>query len=241
MEWQYGITTVPSRKNNLLKRTIASLKLAGFVTPRLFVDGGRGEDYENFGLEYTLRSNNVSCMGNWHSGMVELYHRNPWADRYAMFEDDFVTYKHLKEYLELIPYPHRGYLNLLTFRENEEVIRNKPFGFHKAAALRGGEILGGEPQTVARGAVALVFSNEAIVALLSSMYMFSDSKNGLHGWRRVDGRIADSLAMAGWREYIHNPSLVQHTGDITTLPGNYRHPYANSFISEDFDARELLC
>ena len=39
MKWAYGITTVPSRRENLFERTLQSLAVAGFDNPRLFVDG----------------------------------------------------------------------------------------------------------------------------------------------------------------------------------------------------------
>jgi hypothetical protein len=44
---------------------------------------------------------------------------------------------------------------------------------------------------------------------------------------------------AGWSEYVHMPSLLQHTGEESTLE-NGRHVPAGTFPGEDFDARVYL-
>ncbi len=37
--WMYGVTTTPTREEDLFPRTLASLKNAGFDNPWLFIDG----------------------------------------------------------------------------------------------------------------------------------------------------------------------------------------------------------
>lgn len=55
----------------------------------------------------------------------------------------------------------------------------------------------------------------------------------------IDGGVAHSLTRAGFKEYVHNPSLVFHTGKVSTRIGRVQ-PDANSFRGEEFDALELL-
>src|SRR5215469_2312504 len=108
--WEYGIITVPERFDSHLPKTISSLRNGGFLNPRLFVDGStRGKSYSSLSLEYTIRHPHVGQFGNWYLGLVELYCRNWRADYYAMFEDDFICYANLRQYLEQSNMPKDGY------------------------------------------------------------------------------------------------------------------------------------
>ena len=159
--------------------------------------------------------------------LYELYIRNPLADRYAMFQDDFVTYRGLREYLEHCEYPEKGYLNCYTFPRNQKrAPKDGATGWYLSDQL-------------GKGAVALVFSHDAMQVLLTAHHMWSRPQSVKRGHRAIDGGIVDSFKKAGWREYVHNPSLVQHTG-ITSTMGNRRHQLATSFRGEEFDARDLL-
>lgn len=59
------------------------------------------------------------------------------------------------------------------------------------------------------------------------------------GWRAVDGGIVTGMNKVGYREYVHYPSLVQHTGLISSMR-NRQQPTAPSFPGEDFDAMTLF-
>lgn len=242
MRWAYGVTTVPSRLGGLLPRTLASLARAGFDKPRLFIDGfGDCETccaYARLGLEMTARSpkiappkeldksNKTGNAGNWMLGMIELYIREPFADRYAMFEDDLVACRRLREYLEACPYPPRGYWNLYTFPQNQRL--SKGLGWFPSNQ-RG------------RGAVALVFNRESLSAMFTTPYLVSRPHSERRAWHCVDGVIVEALKGVGWKEYCHDPSLVQHTGTMSVLKNaKCPHPAAESFRGEDFDATELL-
>lgn len=228
VQWEYGITTVPMRRNTTLPRTIESLKAAGFTTPRLFVDGcADAVMYSELGLETTLRNPAVRTVGNWILTLWELYLRNPNADRFAIFQDDMVAYQNLRAYLDRCPYPDKGYLNLFTFASNEEVAPSKDYqGWY-------------ESNQYGRGAVALVFNREAVTTLLASSHMAAKPQDKMKGYRSVDGAIITAYRNAGWKEYVHLPSLVQHIGDESSM-GNGRHAPASTFRGEDFDAIGLL-
>jgi hypothetical protein len=254
--WSYGVTTVPSRIGDLLPQTLHSLALAGFGEPRLFVDGVQGGsdvDYRKFDLPVTIRDNSVHLYPHWVLSAWELYFRNPWAEYYAIFQDDFVAVKNMRLYIEAVPYPERGYLNLFTFLHlNEAVIKGKPPGWYEAGSLNG---LPGGPQA-GHGAVALVFRKDAMIALLDSGYLATrvqdhlrkgkdkqPEKNGLpRAFTHADGGIVTAMNMhpnGPWREYVHAPSLVQHQGHKSTT-GSGILPQARSFPGVEFDALDFL-
>lgn len=281
--WAYGVTTVPSRFENLLPRTLASLEQAGFPQPRLFVDGGQSMPAHLSGYEATFHDPKVNVFGNWALAAWELYLRNPSAQRYAIFQDDFVTYRNLRQYLESCPYPETGYLNLYTFPHNmdrgytrqewldlyqlerrrddlEDAIQHGKVPMDDRLVLqklqressklredlKARSVLPTRTEgwylsdQFGKGAVALVFSNEALRVLLRQKHFVDRPTDAHRGWRAVDGGIVTAMQKAGWQEYVHNPSLVQHTGTVSAM-GNKTHLQANTFRGETFDARELVC
>lgn len=240
MIWSYGVTTVSSRRNTLLPKTLASLKAAGFDRPHLFVDGdGDGRSWEReFGLDCTARGGaNVFTAGHWVLSMYELYWRIEGAERFILFQDDLVTYRNLRGYLEAAPYPGRGYCNLYTFPSNQGVCPMVP-GTHTR------QVGWYRSNQMGRGAVALMFSAEALEVLFSSQHLASrprdrPSLEAVHRNDKIDGGVVDSMKKAGWVEYVHNPTLVQHTGDVSSM-GNGLHPKAIYFEGQAFDALSLL-
>lgn len=225
--WAYGVTTVPQRINDLLPRTLASLAGAGFDKPRLFVDG-MPQGLETPGdYEKTLRVPVIKTFGNWCLGLAELYLREPLAGRYAMFQDDLIAYRNLRQYLDQCIYPEKGYWNLYTVPRNQKLVD---------------EIKGwGLSNQRGKGAIALVFSREAVLTLLGHTHMLArpQNPNPRKNWKSIDGGIVTAFELSGWKEYVHNPSLVQHVGTETTM-GNFFHPVAVSFRGENFDAMELV-
>lgn len=233
-KWSYGLTTVPQRRKDLLPATLASLRTAGFDKPRLFVDGDPDPVSwsREFGLEVTCRHPKVRTYGNWVLSLAELYIREPGADRYAVFQDDFVTYPHLRTYLEKCSYPEKGYLNLYTFPSNQ--------GRCPMVGQTGRQRVGWyESNQNGRGAVALVFSREAVQTLLIHQHMVERPTDAHRGWKAVDGAVVTAMRKAGWREWVHNPSLVQHTGAHSSM-GNKPHLLAESFRGEEFSAMRLV-
>jgi hypothetical protein len=245
MKWAYGITTVPSRRADLLPRTIASLRSAGFEEPRLFVDGdGDALSWEReFGCPVTCRQPKVLAFGNWMLALWELYLREPAADRFALFQDDFITYRNLRQYLEACPYPERGYLNLYTFPQNQ------------ALAPKDGSIGFYPTRNNGLGAVALVFDLQMVSAMLTHQHLVDRPLDFRVGHRRIDGGVVETAKKLGVCEYVHHPSLVLHTGVASTIDKTkagtrnsdsfpiYYWPESNkapSFLGEGYDALDLL-
>lgn len=235
LKWSYGITTVPSRRTSLFNKTLQSLSLAGFDKPRLFIDGESQSEAtsweKEYNLEVSIRSPVVKTFGNFVLGLWELYVRDPSCDRYAMFQDDFVTSLNLRKYLERTPYPATGYCNLYTFPSNQSLAPKTPHGGTIDGWYRSNQM--------GKGAVALVFSNEAVRVLLTAPHMVERPRDIHRGWKAIDGGIVTAFKKAGWEEFVHSPSLVQHTGEVSSM-GNKPHLKAVSFRGEDFDLLSLL-
>lgn len=237
MIWQYGVTTVPSRMGFLLPMTLDSLFKGGFPNPRLFIDGQGEMPSWVYNYQFTVRSPVVRTAANWTLSAWELYLRNPLADRYAIFQDDMSTYLNLREYLEEC-YPENGYLNLYLFPENEKLAKGR-VGWYPS-------------NQCGRGAVALVFSNEAMRTLLRHKHLVERPRNRAldtlkpdykekesFQYKSIDGAIIEAMSKSGYTEFVHYPSLVQHTG-LESSMDNKPHPQAPSFKGSDFNALELL-
>lgn len=93
VKWAYGVTTVPERLNDLLPRTLRSLASGGFELPRIFIDGLKEQDIPSHlsAYEVTCRYPKVRTFGAWMLAALELFLREPHADRYATFQDE--TYR----------------------------------------------------------------------------------------------------------------------------------------------------
>jgi len=231
--WAVGVTTVLERIDTVFPRTMHSLCDGGFCVNRLFIDGVKeAQGYEQWGVEVTCRYPNIATHGNWLLGLYELSIRYPHVTHYAMFQDDLICCKNLREYLEQSNKPDLGYFNLYTFPTNQQRAKGKKGWF--------------ESNQRGLGAVGLVFSSKAVEVLLTHPHMFNrpkclrKGKRSTDGGRkRVDGGIVETFTNNGWKEICHNPSLIQHTG-VKSSMGNTRHPLASSFPGEDFDAMSLL-
>lgn len=239
IRWAYGITTVQERRKDLLPRTIMSLRYAGFDRPRLFVDGCSSRlaaSYEEeFHLHVTSRDVHVRTSANWTLALLELFSRQPTADRYAIFQDDLVTCRNVRPYLERQRMPERGYWNLFCFLDNDEYDTHRDRTWFEGATIKR------QAQTTkqtGRGAVALVFSREGVVTLLSSR-RFMERPRTVGGDILVDGGIVSAMNEAGWREWVHRPSLFQHMGAVSTI-GHHPHPQSLSFVGEDYDAMSIF-
>lgn len=245
-KWAIGITTVPERRGTTLPKTMASLESGGFTVPRLFVDGDADQHTwrtQFHGLPVTCHQPTVGIFANWVLGLWELLVRNPQADRFAMFQDDLVCVKHLCQYVNTVPI-NKTYLNLFTFLSNEQVIAGEPVGkWYESSQISGGN---NQNLQTGRGALALVFSREGVEALLMSPWIVERPHRATgtaYDGRKVDGAIVAAMNAAGYREMVHNPSLVQHAGHISIKESRLKHeptqtnyPQAMTFPGENFDA-----
>lgn len=233
LEWAVGVTTVPQRICLLLPQTLESLRRGGFGSPRLFVDGcDDPAKYRHFKLPCTFRYPKILAWGNWWLAINELYLRQPFADRYCIFQDDIVCVRNLRQYLEATEFPAGGYQNLIVYPSNFEPDRR---GWYKAPS-RGG--------TRGLGAQGLVFDRTAMMTLIGREFMPLTEKpcNREQPERRtkfVDGAVVSKLESFGIMEHVHGPSLIAHIGEVSAI-GNSRQPPTVGFPGQDFDGLSLL-
>ena len=236
MKWSYGLITTSSRD---VIKPIEQLRKAGFDKPHVFVDSvvphsGR---YYQLGLDVTIRFPPAKVTGNTICALNELFYRNPWAERYALFQDDILCCKNIRHYLEALDWPEdRAYLNLYTFPCNYDL---KPTEDHTGLY---------KSDQMGRGALGLVFNRLSLSLLLTSDHLLfhracRGTKNPSSGTRYighkcVDGAISGAMKACGAKEYVHSPSLLQHTGKISSSE-NYPQPDAPDFPGEDFDCMRL--
>jgi len=237
--WAYGITTIPKRFE-CFEKTLESLKNGGFDAPYIFVDGGNQDDLKKYVTSkrvFNVPPPPLQVTKRWWLALLELYLCEPTCDRYAIFQDDVLSYKNLIHYLDAIDMPSDGYWNLHTMPCNEE-IPVKQEGWFKAPTPYTNYILGG----CGKGAQGLVFSREAVGIILTSQHLFNKVVDTEKGWKNIDGAVVEILYRNGIYEYLHNPSLIQHVGVETTVPSTQpKHlPPSRKWLGEDFDATSFL-
>jgi hypothetical protein len=234
--WSYGVITTPLRRETLLPRTLRSLRLAGFDDPLLSVDNYTGEDYSQFGLRMTTHNKRVDNFANWYLTAVQVYLENPFADLYAVFEDDFVMSAGAREYLECSCKSEEEYYSLFTDPRNAARCSKTHQGWFVADQL-------------GRGAVGLVFNRKPFMTLLSDVGMLihptnkdiDDPRRGVpRGKEYVDGMIVTIMKRHSIIEMCHRPSIVQHVGTTSSRPGAGSFPPSQCFNGEGYDLRALI-
>jgi hypothetical protein len=224
--WCYGITT-SLRAFSTLGRTLASLSEAGFGQPHLFADGPCELPD---GYDCTVRQTRVGAWTNWWLAALELFGRDPYATAYALFQDDILLARNLRQSLEQIEWPVDGYLNLYTSMHND-----------------GAAVGWSQAPSPGRGALALVLRRETLKKLLLHPYTL-EHRLTENGHKRIDVAIQNILESQGIAEYIHCPSLVQHqTPETGAYPNGMNstlgHDYgaeSRCFAGESFDCLQLL-
>jgi len=199
-------------------------------------------------VNVTYRSKRLRTVGNWILGIQELYILEPWRDMYAMFQDDCLLLKNTRQYLERKKMPDKGYLNLYTTPCNQSLLPKTTDGYgwyqsriipsEKARPVKERGPDGGWQKGM--GALALVFSRDALMVLLNHFSRLKP-QNQSSGHRNLDGAVVSAMNNAGWREYVHNPSLAQHIGIKSTMQVQFVGVReSNSFMGEMYDALEFL-
>lgn len=220
IKWSYGVTAVPERGDTLLIQTLDSLAAAGFDDPTVFVDGMSlsWSPPPNM-CKVVMRHPKGGAFVNWCCALLHLYTTCPDSQFYALFEDDLIACEHLREYLEQTitndVLPEKMYWNLATHDQNLALC---------------GPALGWYPSNQkGRGAVGLVFRNQGVKDLLTSNFL-----KELPIKPNTDGAIIEALRPLGYMEYIHNPSLVQHEGLISSMDG-HKYPRFKAWPYDGWD------
>jgi len=226
--WAYGVTSCTERiRNTTLVRTLASLYQAGFTHPELFLD--LTEDTDGWEDEYQVTRHQppLGAFGNWMSALWGLWVRNPDAQWYAIFQDDVQCVANLRDYLEMSHCPDDGYMNLYTAPSNQTMFTENQHYCWKQTRQLGGTTT----QQTGRGALGLVFPRKVVPSLLGHPLLTNKPATVRHPTKNIDGIVVTAMNDLGYREYVHNPSLIQHTGTESTI-GRKKHPISLSFREE---------
>lgn len=237
IRWASLVTTVPERRKTFLPTTLRSLHLAGFSDPTIYVDGDKGPwtDVEEY-YKVVYREERIRPYGHWLLAVLETMIRNPEAQYYLVAQDDFVTYKNLRQYLEHCiqrrQYPNHGYWNLYSFPENENLVPKRKDTSEPISGWHFSNQCG-------KGAVCLVFSRATLSTILATRFLIHKPIGVAHrAYRNIDGAVVEAVHQTGGKEWVHYPSLVQHIGEVSSM-GQQTYPLSDSFRGESYDANDL--
>jgi len=197
-----GVLTAP-RGEPLLGATLRSLHAAGFDRLSIFAEPGTPIPAEARGHEIHVPESQLGNFTNFYNALVTLYHGDPEARGVILFQDDVDVAAGMKEWCdrELFPLGH-GLVSLFTPRMHSDVRpgwRVLSPGYFR--------IWGGQ---------AFALRRDVLEQFLSDPQVLRRIRTGAH---------ADDAVFSGWATRrsggiaFHTPSLVQHTGRVSSLWG----------------------
>lgn len=205
MDWCVGMTTSP-RLTPTIQSSLRSVKQAGWPEIRIFAEPMAALPDINAPSALSERDQKLGAFPNWYLGLTEMYLRNPRCEAYAMFQDDLLLAPSTRDYLEnsLWPAPEIGVVSLYCPSHDHQ---QDTVGFRPST--RGWK---------AWGALAYVFSNPGLRAFLSDPVVLNHRHHGpADGLRNIDSVVGSWCQRANLPYFVHIPSLVQHTGDTSTI------------------------
>ena len=204
-QWAVGVTTAP-RKESTLLQTLNSLKIAGWDTPRLFVEPGTEIPPEFNRLPISLRDETLGAFPNWYLALTELVLRHPRAEAYLLCQDDVLFATDLRDYLEHTLWPAQQIGVVSIYCPSHYRQAAKP-GFIRE-----------DQGWYSWGALAYIFSNPSARALLSDSMVLNHRDFGpSEGLRHIDSVVGYWCERNQLPYYVHSPSLAQHIGDSSTI------------------------
>jgi len=240
LTWTVGVTTVTTRRHTTLPKTLESLKKGGFSEIRLFVDipPNTKADYADINLDITFRYPALGIHGNWILSLYELYLREPNVDRYAIFQDDIVTYKNLRQYLNRCKLRDNECWNLYTFPPGYQTspppVVNEP-----GTGWCSQQGAGWYPSNqFGRSALGLVFPREGVVRILTHPHIVRKAQDTRRR-NTIDGAISEVIRDLKITELVHDPSLLNHIGEVSSVE-HPKYPACRTFLGEEFSALDLL-
>lgn len=235
--------TAAPRERAVHQRCVASVLRAGFSDLTICAEPGTCVcDWRAQGLPVVIHGRRLGQWSNFIFSLRHLLQIRPDAPLLCTVEDDVVFCRGVAELLRLHRWPSErcGCLQLYTSAHYDRYPQSQRSRLEPADAL---DLL---------GACALVFSRPAAQCLVD----WADD----YGWRGhvyesvaaaqtdpadkegADTYVGEVLTYRGYEIWMHNPSLAQHIGDVSTLghvDGTPRRTGLN-WPGEDADAIQLL-
>lgn len=216
--WSVGITTAP-RESATLSATLESVARAGFKEAQLFAepdtplpDGWINRQRSDHPLRVTVsrRGTTLGAFPNWYVSLTELVLSRPRAKGYLLLQDDVELAASLVPYLEQV-FPQgpllQGIYSLYCPAHEER------------SGARGFTVI--DPGWQAWGALAYLLSPLTARRLLTDRTLLDHRPHGpAEGLKNIDSVVGWWCRRAGVPYFVHQPSLVRHLGETSTLwPG----------------------
>lgn len=203
--WSVGITT-SRRRVPSLERTIESVVASGWERPRLFCDGSVSIPIHWSDLPVSSRNPRTGAWPAWYLALTEMLLRDPHADAYVLFQDDIELPGRgdLRDWLESLLWPgdKPGIVSLYCSSE----YRRDEAGWYR---FEGDWVW---------GATAFVYSPDTLRQILLSTELLKHRWDGTgRGLKGIDVAIGAWAAKSDTPIWFPTPSLVQHTGQVSTL------------------------
>lgn len=224
MKWATGVTVAP-RKNPTFDKCYQSFLDSGFK-PHVFKEPGVSIHPDFLINGVTERMYTLGAWKNWLLGLRELRTSKPNADIYGMFQDDALFCKNVKPYLEKVLWPSSDASVVSIYTPRPYASNNK--WSHGMLPLW--------------GAVAYFFLPETLDSLLNHPIIRRTQPH--EGDKLIDVRVGEWSDAINKAAIFHNPSLVEHIGEFSTIwdgdvPAEDDRA-AFEFVGENFDALQLL-
>ncbi len=197
--WAVGLTTAPRAKSTVA-RCLQSLHAAGFF-PTVFAEPGSA-----IGLNAPTvwRTERLGCWRNYVQTLRDLLAMNPDAEAIAIFQDDVIACKDLREFAEhdLWPSLRTGVVSMYSPEEYEG---GGAVGIDKRGHMVLGLCACVFPRAVAQRLVTPEFATD---------WRGCHAPNGRvdepHLKKAADKWVAECIAKMGLDVHHYRPSLVQH-------------------------------
>lgn len=237
LKWLVAVQACRRPQRQTIDRTLKTLALAGWPEPIVFWDGPLEEEARRRILakaaqwgapDFVVRGRPAGALASFGAIAAELAAREPEA-AHLIVQDDVALSANVRQYLDARGWPRDAVL-LKLFAPDETIA---------AAAEPGWTEIPEELHM--RGAQALLFPPGELERLVASPHILNQRRGLIRGSSHrtneaIDNVVARWAREAGGRQYVHNPSLAQHTAptaDNSAL--GHVFPEASSWRGERFD------
>ena len=207
--WYVGVRTAP-RRQPTLRASIASIVAAGWI-PTIFAEPGTDlSGLEEFPI--VQRTERLGVWGNWRDILERAAASD--AEQVLTFEDDAIVVPGARAFVEasgILAQPRVGFASLYTSRAHHQARE----GWHTVDTSQWGCFW---------GSVALVMPRDSVQEIVSHPIA--------QDWRGISGKqvapdvwggdvCVTRIVLDRKRQiWAHSPSLCQHIGDTSTIPGH---------------------
>lgn len=211
--WAAGVTTAP-RNSPTLKRSLDSIRAAGF-DPVIFAEPET--PLSGIEAEIVQRRAKLGVVVNWIQGLQDLLARFPDAQALAMFQDDILLCKGVREFLEHDLWPRRDSGVVSLYCPNAKGYERESFTGTRRISQK--NLIGACAMVVPRHVAELIVTGQHRNKWRGFAEGGQSAINDPARWKALDAFIGHALAAAGLSADFYDPSLVQHIGKTSTLYG----------------------